>query len=727
MRQNAGERLFALIGEIPEEMVLEADQDGLQDQAGDNGLGHGNIAIDLPEAEKNAKTKVEIEMGVEIAAQNTKMDTPDKDTSFLRSSQAQSSGFMHKPDDTSVSKSAPESMHTPDDTSVSKSAPESMHTPDDTSVSKSAPDLSQTPDSDFVYSGIVSKHTDTWSKHQPKRCNGRTFFGHKAGEYLKYLPVAVCLSMVFAGAYYVVNHSFRAGSDDAFYMNDSDGSKSDQKAEDAVAAGENRDDGFTSENGGLAGINGSSEPAAGSDDAKEMAGDAGLQLPVRYDAYEGPVVAMTATGDTHNLKTSRQLKCKVSVEKGSESSQPLLHISDQYAIKNTSKEDKTFQLVYPFASTLNLAYEMDQEILQIQGRKHSAVKYEIGESILACRRRGLSQGSAMAPGGYQGYEAQQAEAAGASSMEDYERLFDQEGEYQKNALAKEADWEREVSVYTFSDFQMGEDAQKRNNPAVVGVTVYGADADVLTCGFAHSSVPVDEVANHCFFFSENQARLMLVVTGKQDREPAIGYYSNLDCEEEIEGVQCTMQKQKMTYSDALQLCAAAVAKQTLQDYGQDVYAGELPEYFNASAAYQALTMLSGEDEFYDILLAQYGSTELREVCEKLFGETRLIYAMSTVTIPAKKTLKVAAHIQKRQSSAFFTIPEQDVHDDMQKETYGYDFLNGTKSLINGTKTNIQLYLPKSWKLAKSSLNFKRKKAVWIVDTKADVFHIAVSP
>ena len=666
MKQEAGSRLFEMIGQIPEEMILEADRDSLEEASRPDGRQ------DTPQE----NTVAEQSYGI---------------TSHIPENEAQPTVSA----DHSLEK-IPE-----------KQEQSSLRT-------DLLPDRSGKAGSFHPQPAAV----DQLENRQEAEHGSSLSFLQKSGKYLKYLPVAVCLCMVFTGAYYVINNYFRMDSMDKFSMSTGSGL---EKSEDAVPDKKLAEG---SQN------NGSGESV--DDNAPESSR---FNLPVRYDAYEGPVMAMTTTGDTANLKTERELKCKVTTEKNSRTDRqdlPLLHVTDQYHIKNTSKEDKTVQFVYPFASTLNLAYDSGQDILTVHGQEGSAVKYEIGSSISAFRNQtkaGTDQTSADNEGMFETQTTEQT-----SSLEDYQQLSDHEGEYQKSALEKEADWEREVSVYTFSLAEMDKNISRLNNPVVAGVTVYGDSADVLTYGFIHTRKAEEGVTSHCFFVSENQSRLMLIVTGKQDREPVIGYYSNLDCTEEIEGVQYTMLKQKMSYSDALQLCTAAVTKQTMQDYDQDIYAGELPEYYHAATMYQALTMISGEEEFYHTLVQYYGSTELTEVCEKLSGETRVVYAMTTVTIPARQTCKVTTYIQKRQCSEYFTLINNftgntfatdtsgmdttatDTSADSEKETktesYGFDFLSGGKSLLNIGRTTVRLSMPEGWRVSDNNFGLRRSESVW---------------
>ena len=149
----------------------------------------------------------------------------------------------------------------------------------------------------------------------------------KLNGYLKYLPVVACLCIVFGSAGYIMSNyvqtnsskdmdmsgSFDGGSgleelnrNEELYDSKMDIAMDDAAAEDesdGLAEGANQSD---SEEG--------SEKESAAENKLQDAGDSGgsawqkALLPIRYDAYEGPVFPLTATGDTQKLKVSRSLK-----------------------------------------------------------------------------------------------------------------------------------------------------------------------------------------------------------------------------------------------------------------------------------------------------------------------------------------------------------------------------------------------------------------------------------
>lgn len=492
---------------------------------------------------------------------------------------------------------------------------------------------------------------------------------HKINRCFKYIPVAACICIVFLAAFYIVdymNRNLNRNRTDFFL---SSSGRSNEEGQDLQGATVTDFEYGTGTKGDDA-----LEPADQNEDKPDPV------MPVRFDAYEGPTLAMTATGDTQNVKTTRRLQSKVTAQYYHGLAQPLLHVYDRYQIKNTSGEDKTLQIVYPFVTTMNLSYGLDDSILKVQGEEGQKIEYGIGDGISAFLGAKPKEGT---------------------MLENYTKLLDPRSEYQESALQKAVDWNREVSVYYFTDVQIDE-----GSGGVIGITVTGRDADVLTYGFdyAATSGEEDSMANYCFFAPTEYARPMLIVTGQQVGEPKLGYYTNLDCEDEVEGIRCTMQKRQMPYADALHLCSQEAARKMKFAYDNHQYIGKLPEYFNEDTVYQALTVISTEDDFYDTLVQRYEIIELEEILKTMFQETRIVYAMVTVTIPAKKTMKAVAKVQKRQTYGNFTLAEEDIE---QNATFQYDFVSAEDSRLNVRKTIFQLDEPKIWKVKEDDMGLKQ--------------------
>ena len=344
----------------------------------------------------------------------------------------------------------------------------------------------------------VQKNINT-DKHikQP----GRNISTAKLSGYLKYLPVAACLCIVLGGAGYVMNNFIHmndrtnintSGSYDGSAAggmgSDADGGEggSELAMDDAAPDYNDNDTESAQQYDGGEHTDGSApESAAEALDGKT---DQNALLPLRYDAYEGPVFPLTETGDTQKLKVTRSLQGTITTEGEGEDAHPLLHVVDVYKIKNTSGEDKTLQLVYPFVTTLNRDFSLNGEILSMEGEEQTPVTYSIGSSISAFRN---------------------ADPSESASMEDYQQIFLDQTEYQEQALSKEADWNKDVQVYTFSDIRIEDETDVHAGSGVIGVTVKGQKADVLTYGFDHSFETDGDSSNYCFFLFLRQEKALI--------------------------------------------------------------------------------------------------------------------------------------------------------------------------------------------------------------------------
>ncbi len=527
---------------------------------------------------------------------------------------------------------------------------------------------------------------------QAKKLPRWNVLAQKLNGYFKYLPVAACLCIVFFGAYYVIINSrlgvpgtgihteggYAGGASDGTVKKEEaemdlareESAKQDHALENEAATGGAPESGIQSDGGTNEETQEGVRDDAGSDGSIRYEATA---LPARYDAYEGPVFALTATGDTQKLRISRSLKADILADP-----LPVMQIADTYEMKNTSDADKTLQIVYPFVTAFREAWDDSLPVLSLLEEPEVPISYSIGESICAYRGADLSE---------------------TSSMEDYEQLFDAEADYQEQALEKEAGWNQKVQVYTFSNIRLKENAQDGAS-GIVGVTVSSQEAKVLTYGFDHSFEREDGSSNHCFFLPGEQKKLVLIVTGDLEEEPRVGYYSNLDCVErlDISSLDYDMRKQEMSYTNALRICSKEatdlLCKALAEETGE-----EAAPYINAEAALRALTMIGEEEDFYNTLQQRYQSTELREVFERIFGETRVVFARATITIPAGKSVQVAARTQKRKQQ--------------ETQEYAFDFFSAAHSQLPLKKTAFRLTVEDGLSLTEQNLGLKQKKAsVW---------------
>ena len=705
MRRKAGERLFEAIGQLPEEMILEAEKDGLEKQNVEE-IRHTEESQNVVEINYTKERQSVGELRHTKESQNveelrkTEKNQNIEDSEGIKNREGNENlkGIRKTESSQNVEelRKTEKNQNIEENQKIEKN--QSVEEAKNTNENQNAENTHNCPGADSARNNAADQKSDHAAKlwqAQPADADDlsslkkqkklkKQKWSEKIGQiggYLKYLPVAACLCLVCSGVIYIVDNYVNIDKSAPFSATSGSSSESggaeeavmnDQEIAENTMDSEDLD--MNSKGSGESGLSGggmTQQP---------------VKLPVRNDAYEGPVLSMTATGDTHNIKTKRWIKGVIDTEESQGTVQPLLSVRDTYEIENNSKEDKTLQLVYPFVTTLNLACDLDGEVIQTAGEDEQPVSYNIGDSVWA----------------YLGLQE-----SAQSTAEDYKRFLETAQDYQEHALEKEVDWSREVSVYTFTDIYAEADEDGGAYPGVIGVTVKGTGADVLTYGFDHSFATGEGVSNHCFFIPEESRQIVMIVTGEMDGEPEMGFYTNLDCEERVDGITCDMQRKDMSYADALRLCSRAAYRQVRQDYETGAYEGELPEYLSEDAVFKALTAAGDEDTFYEHITNRYHTEELREIYEKLLGEVRIVYAMAMVTIPAGQSVRVEALAQKRQYNGHFMLLEENSESAGRKE-YQFDFMTDDRSRLNIEKTVLKAQLPPEWDIIDENMKLKKR-------------------
>ena len=412
---------------------------------------------------------------------------------------------------------------------------------------------------------------------------------------------------------------------------------------------------------------------------------------------------MTATGDNQDFQAIRKLRCEIQNQyiENILSVQPVLNVHDSYEIWNLSSEEKTVQFVYPFVTTLNYAYEMDEPLIQMSARYENGEEgqEEIGADIKYCAGKSISA--------FQNRSPEQD-----STFGDYESLLADEGNtYMEQALRNQTMEYEEMNIYLFQNFSI--DASQANRSAVLGITVTGTEREFYTYGFDYEEWVAEDEVRCSFFVPESQdGHFMLITPG--NAKINIGYYTNLNWEERVSGVSCQVLKQPIGKYYALKVCARWMLQELRKDYENGLYAAALPEYLDDEMLLGLTADLADDGELYQVFRRRYQTTELTEVFASVLGEARIVFALFMVTVPAGQPVQVTANTQKRQMLGNFDISPDEITDGASE--YAYDFFVRTGNRINIQKATLRCILPREWKIAGPKEGWQEKQkgeaAVW---------------
>lgn len=340
----------------------------------------------------------------------------------------------------------------------------------------------------------------------------------------------------------------------------------------------------------------------------------------------GPVFPLTLEKAAPELSADREvlLDCAPYAEENTAA----ITVTDRYTLQNSSDEDCTVTVLYPFVSSLS---DLDslQPSLTVDG---SAVK------------------NTLYPGAFPGWfgpaspDPELAEERWnlhhAESWTEYQTLLT--GSYQADALAPKTLPEQTVYVYSFTA-----SGETTANAATLAITV---DADpekttILTYGI--NGYGQDEATGqpqYSYFTNEHRQSLhLLAVLGQDLTGCAMQGYTDGSCEQgkELDTLEGTVTRTELPLAELLRQIAAA-------QLGADASADEVKRL--AAAAAELLTQ-------YGVCSAtpaeRYSEGRLDDLLQDAETVQRVCYAAAEITIPAGGTVCVEAVFRKPHSFDFF--------------------------------------------------------------------------
>lgn len=347
----------------------------------------------------------------------------------------------------------------------------------------------------------------------------------------------------------------------------------------------------------------------------------------------GPVFPLTLEKAAPELSADREvlLDCAPYAEENTAA----ITVTDRYTLRNSSDEDCTVTVLYPFVSSLS---DLDslQPSLTVDG---SAVK------------------NTLYPGAFPGWfgpaspDPELAEERWnlhhAESWTEYQTLLT--GSYQADALAPKTLPEQTVYVYSFTA-----SGETTANAATLAITV---DADpekttILTYGInGYGQNEATGQPQYSYFTRvHNQTLHLLAVLGQDLTGCAMQGYTDGSCEQgkELDSLKGTVTRTEMPLAELLRQTAAA-------QLGADASADEVDRL--AAAAAELLTQ-------YGLCSAapaeRYSNGMLDAALQDMEAVQRVCYAAADITIPAGGTVCVEADTRKPHSFDFFGFYNESV-------------------------------------------------------------------
>lgn len=331
-----------------------------------------------------------------------------------------------------------------------------------------------------------------------------------------------------------------------------------------------------------------------------------------------------------------------------------VQVTDSYVLKNTSAEDLTLTLCYPFAGDFFMT-DAEYPTLTVDGQKTDA-------ELTA----GSYSGGFMDTAGKSATAAERYNLAQLKSWEDYRALLDG-GDYLSFTLDSVPELTETVKVYRFYDFDAPMADEKKPNPSLqAAYTLDFEKATILSYGTSgggddRESGSGYRVVGGLGRNSGHSEEMLLIVLGEDIQNLSTQGFINSGCNpgDEIE-VGCRVEVKEAELGDVLQ--------ELVSDYFAD--RERISDFADDSLLYAAVVdHLMRYGLLNENPAERYSTGMLEELMMDVGSMQRIFLLRFEVTIPAGGELELALSFRKHASENF-----------MQDLTNGFDALRESESL-----------------------------------------------
>lgn len=412
-------------------------------------------------------------------------------------------------------------------------------------------------------------------------------------------------------------------------------------------------------------------------------------------SYAGPVFPLTTAETNTRLTAGRTVTWDFapgSYEDGSPR-QWGAQVTDSYTLTNPADGSVTVNALYPVSTSWLDFPELNAAVTVDSGGT--------GFSVLS--------------GGYAGGFQDAGEPDGSTwnlappdEWADYQALL-ADGEYLSRAMEETAAPEVPVTVYQFTDFAAPHEEYNAATQAVTFTTDPEATT-VLSYGFNGMSWDADRGwCQYSYFVPDGVRRetetKILIVLGNDIGDYVLQGYADGGCDQEIDGVSCTVTCRETTLADVLDLlCRAYQAEFEQFSLGRGQ---ESPFRYLSQAQYQGLVwqLLEQYGLFSGTPKDRYSDGRLDEILMEALSQERVLYLSFPVTVPAGGSVTVAASFWKAPSYDYGCSGSENVG------LQGYDLVTALGSTLEFTGQTAALVNTDTIEIVRQNLGFDLENGV----------------
>ena len=435
-------------------------------------------------------------------------------------------------------------------------------------------------------------------------------------------------------------------------------------------------------------------------DGSDNGGDGGSA----FLSYAGPVFPLTVLEESDGLTACRDVTLDfLPWESAGDSTD--VQVTDSYTLTNSTGEDKTVTLLYPFASSLWTVDER-RPVLTVGGA-------ELETDLLIGPYSGRFQGVAGADGSSEElYNLDEIR-----TWEEYRALLE-DGSYQEKALADFPDLSGiDAVVYKFTDIWGPERVNVPNLFIQIGFDLDCSATTVLSYGFDRLDQDREEGWMSQSFFAPRSWQYgygeprYLIVLGDDVENVKIGEYAvdSWKDKKEFEAFGAAVERYETNLDAALREAVGCLYDNLSWLYGSS--AVDFETYYGLFCDHLIAYGTLAEDGGVE----RYSIGMLSELSEISYVD-RVCYLRAKITIPAGGSVTLSAEMAKPASFDYYCAHTEN------QGVYGYDMVTRLGSTLTFTGQSAALEDRGQIEIVRQNFGFDLERGVRTVELDADTEH-----
>lgn len=438
-------------------------------------------------------------------------------------------------------------------------------------------------------------------------------------------------------------------------------------------------------------------------DGSDNGGDGGST----FLSYAGPVFPLTVLEESDGLTARRDITLDF-LPWGSAGGSTDVQVTDSYMLTNSTGEDKTVTLLYPFASSL---WTLDERrpVLTVGGA-------ELETDLLIGPYSGGFRGAA----GADGISEELYDLDEIRTWEEYRTLL-ADGSYQEKALADPPDLSGiDAVVYKFTDIWGPERVSVPDLFIQIGFDLDHSATTVLSYGFNGLDQDQEEGWMSQSFFAPRSWQYgygeprYLIVLGDDIENVKIGEYAvdSWEDKKEFESFGAAVERYETNLDAALREAVGCLYDSLSWLYGSsevnfETYYGLFCDHL---ITYGILAEDGGVERYFTGMLS-----ELSEVSYV----DRVCYLRAEVTIPAGESVTLSAEMVQPASFDYYCAHTGNTEN---RDVYGYDLMTRLGSTLTFTGQTATLEDCGQIEIVRQNFGFDLEQGIKTVDLDLDAGH-----